>query len=478
MLSVTTLASFLTGLNVRLALVGFPIIAHELGSSFDEALWIIQGFLIGSTTIQLIVGDLADLFGRVRLFNIGLLIFTLGGLASGLALSPDMLIISRIMQGIGSAFLITLSVTILTDNLPRSVLGTWLGINQIAWRIGALLGLTLSGIIIDLLGWRWIYLFHVPVGFAALIWSLRTLREAYRPPREACIDIPGFALFTLFLFSTAIGLTLMLNAAKWISEIMLLMIIAPILLSLFIIHERRGRCRALDLSIFRNLQFTGGIIAQLLYAMGFGGSMTLLVIFFEILESYSASLTGLLITPFELSFLIFGILGGRISDKRGFEMPTIAGLSLAAAGLLTLSRISSSTSPSSIIAAIILLGAGAGLFVAPNTSSIMTSVPPDKRGVASAIRTLSFNIGFLLSLNIAVISLVQVTSYDVASRLIIAEGMMNAEASITASSLAKAISGAFQAQAAIMLAGIPFSLLRMILGKNLRKPQRPKRTLP
>ncbi|MEM0329693.1 MAG: MFS transporter [Nitrososphaerota archaeon] len=120
-LSVTTLASFLTGLNVRLALVGFPIIAHELGSSFDEALWIIQGFLIGSTTIQLIVGDLADLFGRVRLFNIGLLIFTLGGLASGLALSPDMLIISRIMQGIGSAFLITLSVTILTDNLPRSV---------------------------------------------------------------------------------------------------------------------------------------------------------------------------------------------------------------------------------------------------------------------------------------------------------------------------------------------------------------------
>jgi MFS family permease len=87
-LSVTTLASFLTGLNVRLALVGFPVIAHELGAGFDETLWIIQGFLIGSTIIQLIVGDLADLFGRVRLFNVGLLIFTLGGLASGLGAKP------------------------------------------------------------------------------------------------------------------------------------------------------------------------------------------------------------------------------------------------------------------------------------------------------------------------------------------------------------------------------------------------------
>jgi len=105
----------------------------------------------------------------VRLFNAGLLIFTLGGLASGLALSPQMLIVSRILQGVGSAFLMTLSVTILTDNLPRSVLGTWLGVNQIAWRVGALLGLTLGGIIIDMLGWRWIYLFYVPMGFAALI---------------------------------------------------------------------------------------------------------------------------------------------------------------------------------------------------------------------------------------------------------------------------------------------------------------------
>jgi EmrB/QacA subfamily drug resistance transporter len=465
-----TLASFLAGLNVRLALVGFPVIAHELGAGFDEALWIIQGFMIGSTIIQLIVGDLADLFGRVRLFNVGLLIFTLGGLASGLALSSHMLIASRILQGMGSAFLMTLSVTILTDNLPLGVLGTWLGVNQIAWRVGALLGLTLSGIIIDVLGWRWVYLFYVPMGFASLIWSMKTLREAYKPQQKACLDILGFLLFTSSLFSTAMGLTMMLNAAKWLTEAILFMALAAILFTLFIAHERRGRCKALDLSIFRNLQFTGGIIAQFLFSMGFGASLTLLVILFEALENYSASLTGLLISPFELSFLVFGVVGGRISDKKGFEMPTITGLLLAGAALLMLSKISAATSPAYVIAATILLGIGAGLFTAPNTSSIMTSVPPDRRGVASAIRTLSFNIGFLISLNIAVISLVQVTSYETATQLIIVEGAANIKENIVAKSLANAIAGAFQTQAAIMLAGIPFSLGRLILrrseGKN------------
>ena len=89
-----------------------------------------------------------------------------------------------------------LSITILTDNLSRSPLGTWLGVNQITWRVGALLRLTLSGIIIDMLGWRWIYLFYVPMGFAALIWSMRTLIETYKPPQKACLNIPGFLLFT------------------------------------------------------------------------------------------------------------------------------------------------------------------------------------------------------------------------------------------------------------------------------------------
>ena len=151
----------------------------------------------------------------------------------------------------------------------------------------------------------------------------------------------------------------MMNAAKWLSEAILSMILAAILFTLFTAHERRGRCRSLGLSIFRNLQLTGGIIAQSLYSMGSDASLILTVIFLEALGNYSASLTALLITPFELSFLVFGVMGGRISDKKGFEIPTTTGLLLAGASLLMLSGKSVATSPSYVIGAIIILGIGA-----------------------------------------------------------------------------------------------------------------------
>ena len=149
-ISVTTLASFLTGLNARLAVVGLPVIAHELGADIDTILWIVQGFMLGSTIIQLIVGRLSDLFGRVKLFNVGFLVFITAAVIAGFSPNPFILILARIIQGMGGAFLMTLSVTILTDNVPKNSLGTWLGINQVAWRVGDVVGLSLSGVIIEL----------------------------------------------------------------------------------------------------------------------------------------------------------------------------------------------------------------------------------------------------------------------------------------------------------------------------------------
>ncbi|MEM1830890.1 MAG: MFS transporter [Desulfurococcaceae archaeon] len=176
-ISVTTLANLLTGFATRLAVVGMPTISHDIRANVWEMVWIIQGYILGSTFIQLIVGRLADLYGRVKLFNIGILVFTLGALLSGLSSSPSALIFSRILQGIGGAFLISLSIAILADNIPSNMLGKWLGINQVTWRVGALMGLTLSGFIVDYMGWRWIFPIQVPIGTVALIWSYLKLRD-------------------------------------------------------------------------------------------------------------------------------------------------------------------------------------------------------------------------------------------------------------------------------------------------------------
>ncbi len=467
--SVTTMASFMTGLNARLAAVGFPVIVHELNCGIDEVIWIIQGFMIGSTIIQLIVGSLADIYGRVRLFNIGLLIFSLGGLGSGLAINAPLLTIFRVVQGIGAAFLMTLSITILTDNIPKNMLGTWFGINQIAWRAGAIIGLTFSGIIIDYLGWRWVYLINFPIGIVVYVWSLKSLKETYRPAGNRCLDWAGFILFTLFMMFLASSLTMMMNIKNWGYLVTIFFLLSAISLILFIIHENKSKCRALDLSIFKIQQFSTGITAQFLYAIGFGSFITLLVIFIEVVRGYSASLTGFLLTPFELSFLIFGIVGGRLSDNFGFAPVATTGLLMASFSLYMLSRLGMNVSLEHLMICVFLFGIGAGLFIAPNTSSIMTSTPPEKRGVASAIRTFSFNIGFLVSLNIAMLSLVGSTSYEIATKLIISEGRVENLSDVPLEKVYMGISNSFLMMAIIMMIALLLSAYQLKTSASKQK---------
>ncbi|HEW64130.1 MFS transporter [Fervidicoccus fontis] len=457
-LSVTTLASFIAGFNARLAVVGLPTIAGEIGADVWSMIWIIQGFMLGSTIFQLIIGRLTDLYGRVRLFTIGIGIFTIGALLSGLSSNPAFLIISRTVQGIGGAFLMSISITILTDNVPPSRLGTWLGVNQVAWRIGALLGLTLSGFIIDLLSWHWIFLIQVPIGVIVLFWTRIRLKEVYKPKENIFIDIKGFTFFTLSLTLSLIGLTIVGYGYRDYSYILLALSVA--FLAIFVYSELKTTHPALDLRLFKIWQFSGGIISQLLYSIGFGASLTLLAIYMQSVLGYSPSETGILLVPYEASYLVFGIIGGRLSDILGFAPVNVAGL---AVGSISLFLLSLAGSIPMIIFAEVILGVGTGLFVSPNTSSIMTSVPPDRRGVASSIRAVSFNVGFAISLNIAILTMTQKIPYTLASHLIVLGGILPSDSSLTIelTELGEAIKHSFLVQALIMALAIPFSISRM-----------------
>ncbi|MEM3326238.1 MAG: MFS transporter, partial [Thermoproteus sp.] len=270
-LSVTTLASFLAGLNARLAVVGLPTIAESLKADLEQAFWITQGFMLGSTAVQLVAGRLADLYGRVRLFSFGFILFAVGALLSGLSPSPIAIIASRIVQGAGSAFLMSLSVVILTDNAPKERLGTWLGVNQTAWRAGAIVGLSVSGFVIDLLGWRWLFLGQVPIALASYFWARSRLEEAYRPAEEAVVDWAGFFLFTTAVSALLAGLTLYVYGSHRLLSYALLASVPPLLAG-FALYELKAEAPAMDLRIFRNWQYTGGVIAGTLYSVAFGAT--------------------------------------------------------------------------------------------------------------------------------------------------------------------------------------------------------------
>lgn len=463
--SVTTLVSFLTGVNARLALVGIPTIAQSLNASITTVVWIIQGYMLGSTFMQILIGRLADLYGRVKLFNIGILIFTLGALAAGLSTNSIEVIFSRILQGIGAAFLMALSITILTDHIPSNMLATWLGINQVAWRAGALIGLTLSGFIIDYMGWHWLFLIQVPIGITSYFWSRHTLREIYKPIEKPVIDWRGFTIFTSSVTLILIALTFLTYGYGFIVVGEIFIAIAILLIAIFTVIELREKNPLIDLRLFRIWQFTGGIMAQIFYSIAFGASLTILSIYLQLVKGLSATSTGLTLLPFELSFLIAGVAGGRLSDLYGYIPITIAGLLTAGTSLYILSELSSlpESSITMLLIAIAVLGIGAGLFTAPNTSSIMVSVPPHRRGIASSIRTLTFNIGFMISLNIAILAMSMHIPYEIASKIFtyIDISTQQIQMKYIVNELAHGISTAFKIQSILMFIAIPFSLSRI-----------------
>lgn len=455
-LSVTTLASFLTGFNARLAVVGYPIILKALGADVWKMAWIIQGYMLGSTIVQLIIGTLADVRGRVRLFSLGTLIFSLGSLLSGFSVNPVMLILARVVQGIGGAFMMSLSVAILTDNVPSKSLATWLGVNQTAWRAGALIGLSVSGFLIEHLGWRSIFLIQVPLGVATYFWIKVRLKEAYTPSSAERVDVIRLILVTLMITVLLISLTLYgygyLSLSRNFLGVWAFLTIA------LLIKELPGWGGPRGSELIKSRTFIVSLLTQFIYAIGFGATALLFSLLLEVVNGLSPTATGILLVPFEASFLVFGLLGGKLSDIYGRELLSSLGLMISSISLIAASKPEVAGSVHYLVFAQVVYGVGAGLFVAPNTSLIMASAPPGRRGIASSLRSLSFNVGFLISLNIAILSMTSLIPYDVATKLI---GGIKSFGAYQMSDLQLAICRALRDLGAAMLGAFLISMMRV-----------------
>jgi len=465
-LSVTTLGAFMAGLDTRIVVVGLDAVAGALHADIEQALWFTQAYMLGSTLMLLLVGRLADLYGRVRLYLAGFAVFTLGSLLSGLSPNPLFLIASRFVQGLGGGILNTVSAAIVTDAAAHGPLAFALSVNSLAFRLGSILGLTLGGLIIGLFDWRLIFWINVPVGVVAVIWGRRTLREIYKPREQKSMDWLGFALFTVFTLSILLALTFEGYGLSYRKLANALYALSLASLAGFTLWELKQSHPLLDLRLFKVWSFTGGVVAQFLNAVAFGSVMLLLTLYFEVAKSMSPSETGLLLMPFELSFLAFSLISGRLSDKYGYVGFAILGLFVGSLALLVLSGISLTTPYWQVALGSALLGVGNGLFMSPNTSAIMSSVPEERRGVASALRNVLFNLGMTLSLNISVLLLSSRLSYDLITKLLLSAELDEAQLAAGRSSLALALREAFRVLALVNLSAAVFSFSRVERKKN------------
>ena len=418
MLTVTTVGVLMAGIDSRIVIVGLPQVATSIGADAESAIWITQAYVLGSTVALLLIGRLSDIIGRVKIYTSGFAVFTVGSLLTSLAVNPAMMIAFRGLQGLGSGIMFTNSAAIITDATPQNELGFSLGINQVAFRVGAMTGLTLSGLILTFLDWRALFYVNIPIGMVGTLWAHRRLREAGRPERGTPMDWAGFATFTTGIASLLLALT---TAAYGIAErgiAVTLLTVAAVSLAAFVLVERRAPHPLLDLRLLRIREFMGGSIAQLLNAIAFGAVLLLMSLYLQLVRDLSPLNVGLLFIPLDITTIILGPLSGRLSDRYGHLPFTTGGLGLVSLSLFLLSTLDISTPYPVVVLHLVIFGAGLGIFASPNISSIMGSVPPERRGVASGLRATFFNVGFTISLNLAVLLMTLSVPYSLVTQIL------------------------------------------------------------
>jgi len=317
----------MAGIDTRIVIIGIPEVAHQLGADPEQVIWITQAYVLASTVMLLLIGRLADIFGRTRIFTAGFAIFTIGSALTSFGQNPIQVILFRAVQGVGASFLLTNSLAIVTDATPKNELGLAVGINQISFRAGAIIGLTLSGLILSYFDWRALFYINVPIGIFGTFWSHRKLKEIGELDNNAKIDWVGFVAFFVFILSlllvftfTAYGLSQNLDVIYALLAVSLISLVG------FLFWQNRIEFPLLDLSIFRIRRFTGGIVALFLNALAWSGVLLLLSLEFQLARRSSPIQAGLEIIPFEIAFLLVGPLSGRLSDKFGHLLFSVSGL--------------------------------------------------------------------------------------------------------------------------------------------------------
>ncbi len=422
-LSNTTLGVLMATINSSIVIISLPAIFRGIHldpltpGNVSYLLWTLMGFLVVTAVLVVTLGRLGDMYGRVRIYNLGFVVFTLASIA--LALDPftgghgALWIIGwRLVQGVGAAMLFANSTAILTDAFPPERRGFALGLNQVAAIAGGFIGLLVGGLLSEV-DWRLVFYVSVPFGVIGTVWSYLSLHEMSER-QESRVDWLGNVLFAVGVSSVLAAITYGIqpyggHSQGWTNPWVLLGLIGgAALIGVFCVVETKIDEPMFAMSLFKIRPFWAGNLAGLLASVARGGLQFMLIIWLQgiwlPLHGYSYEDTplwaGIYLLPLTIAFLIAGPLSGTLSDKFGARTFATGGLLLVALSFLGLMLLPVDFDYWAFAGLLVLNGIGSGLFSAPNTTAIMNSVPRNQRGAASGMRATFFNSGTSLSIGI------------------------------------------------------------------------------
>ncbi len=422
-LSNTTLGVLMASVDASIVIISLPAIFRGIGldplaaGNIGYLLWMILGYLLVSAVLVVVLGRLGDMFGRVRTYNLGFVVFTIASIL--LSVDPYhgsagalWLIGWRVGQAVGGAMLTASSAAILTDAFPANQRGMALGVNQITALAGQFLGLLLGGVLAQV-DWRAVFWVNVPFGVFGTVWSYLKLRE-FGTPRRARIDWLGNLTFTagagLLLAAITYGIQPYGGRPTgWTNPVVLGGLgLGVLLLVAFCVTELKIPDPMFELRLFKIRAFAAGNLAALLTAIARGGLQFMLIVWLQgiwlPLHGYAFEDTplwaGIYLLPLTVGFLIAGPVSGWLSDRFGARLFSTGGLVLLVLSFVGLLLLPVNFSYPAFAALLVLSGIGQGMFSAPNTSAIMSSVPVADRGVASGMRATFQNSGTALSIGV------------------------------------------------------------------------------
>ncbi|SCG86306.1 MFS transporter [Methanobacterium congolense] len=416
------IAALMGSINGSITLISLPAIFNGIHidpmTSFQYLLWILMGYGLVTATLLLSFGRLSDIYGRVKLFRLGFLIFTVGSVL--LYLTPSTgdagaieIIAFRILQAIGSAMFMANSSAILTDAFPPNERGRALGIHMVAFMSGQFIGLILGGVL-AVYDWRYVFLVSVPFAVLGTLMSTFKLKETSIRSPDAKIDVWGNLTFILGITLLLLGVTYGLmpygnDPMGWNNPwVVVSMVLGVVFMALFLWVETKVEDPMFRLDLFKVKMFTYANVAGLLNSLGRGGMMFMLILLLQgiwlPLHGYSYESTpfwaGIYMLPLTIGVMIMGPTAGWLSDKYGPRWIATAGMLINTVGFLILASMPYTFNYLEFGLTLFLMGLGSGMFSSPNSASIMNSVPAQERGVASGMMMTMMNTAFTASMAI------------------------------------------------------------------------------
>jgi EmrB/QacA subfamily drug resistance transporter len=396
-LSCTSLGMLLATTNSGTLIIALPELERELHTGLLTLVWVILAYLIASTVLMLACGRLADVFGRKRAYVAGFVVFALASLGAGFATDGTQLILWRIVQGVGAAFLFANASALVTDAFPREQLGIALGTNVMVAAIGLVLGPVLGGALIEL-SWPWVFWFNVPLALIGSLWGALILHELAKPDQVRGLDPLGTLTFVAGLTGLVLGISRG-GLSGWDDPVVLTgLVAAAVLLPLFVLVEHRARVPMLDLTMFRDRMFAAATGAAFINGFSRFALMFVFVFYYQGAQGDDPITAGIKLAPLALGMLVSSPLAGWWADRRGSRTLSALGMVVTAAGLagMTLLQADSAYWMSGLW--LLVVGVGSGMFNSPNTAAMMGTVPPHRRGIAAGARMMLQNTGAILSI--------------------------------------------------------------------------------